>query len=241
MPLVWGLLHGPQRGEVDLQFEIPSVCAARLKAGEVDIGLVPVIELERQPLEIVSQLGIACTGAVRSILLISKVAASEIRTLAADASSRTSVVLAQILLAERFGARPCVMEALPDVGGMLGQADACLVIGDPALRVDIKTRGLHIYDLALEWNLFSGLPMVFAVWAARPGYASEEVTRTLNDSWAYGRDRIGEIAERECASREISADLARTYLTRNIEFELRDNHWNGLARFRELARAGDLV
>jgi predicted solute-binding protein len=240
-PLVWGLLHGPQRERLDLRFELPAVCAGLLRTADVDIGLVPVIELERQPLEIVPGLGIASTGAVRSILLISKVEAGAIRTLAADSSSRTSVVLAQILLAEKYGARPAVTEAFPAVDAMLERADACLVIGDPALRVNPDTPGLHVYDLGAEWTGWSGLPMVYAVWAARAGFDWEPAGQVLQESWEFGRTRIGEIAAAESGARGVSEDLARVYLTRNIEFVLSDNHRRGLAAFRQLARASGLV
>ena len=90
VPLVWGMLHGPQRSQVQLSFSIPSVCAAELERGEIELGLVPVAEIARQGLEIIPGVGITCVGAVRSILLFSKVPWREVRTLAAALSSRTS-------------------------------------------------------------------------------------------------------------------------------------------------------
>src|SRR5581483_10246160 len=98
-----------------------------------DIGIVPSFELTRQDLEIVPGAGIACHGPVRSILLLSTKPAAEIRTLAADSSSRTSVQLARVILARKFGAVPVVSAHLPDAEAMLRQADAALIIGDPAL------------------------------------------------------------------------------------------------------------
>src|SRR5688572_30479547 len=90
VPLVWGMLHGEQKGAFDLSFSVPSVCADRLASGEVDIGIVPCAELPRLGMEIIPDVGIACRGAVRSILLISKVDPRRIATLASDSSSRTS-------------------------------------------------------------------------------------------------------------------------------------------------------
>ena len=226
---------------MDLRFEIPAACADLLRSEEVDIGLVPVIELDRQKLDMLPRLGIASSGPVRSILLVSKVAAPDIRSLAADSSSRTSVVLAQILLAERFGSRPMVTEHRPEVGEMLAQADACLVIGDPALRIDRSQLGFHIYDLGAEWTAWTGLPMVYAVWAARAGFHAGAVAEVLNASWEYGRGRRREAAEGECATRGIPAELAYEYLTCNIEYEMSDNHGKGLALFRSLARTAGLV
>ena len=88
------MLHGPQRGLFDLEFRVPAACADELASGTADIGIVPSFELTRQNLEVLPGAGIACHGPVRSILLIASRPISEIRTLAADASSRTSVQLA---------------------------------------------------------------------------------------------------------------------------------------------------
>src|SRR5438132_9986472 len=101
-PLVWGMLHGPQRGVFELDFQIPAVCADHVASGAADIGIIPAFELTRQDLDTVPGVGIACHGPVRSILLVSSRPAGEIRKLAGDSSSRTSVELARILLALRW-------------------------------------------------------------------------------------------------------------------------------------------
>src|SRR5579863_2832842 len=129
-PLVWGMLHGRQRGAFDLEFRLPSECADRLADGRTEVGLVPVMEMARQGLEALPGVGIACRGAVRSILLISKAPFGRIRTLAADSGSRTSVELARIVLERRYGARPEVRKESPDWEAMLKDNDAALVIGD---------------------------------------------------------------------------------------------------------------
>ena len=97
-PLVWGLMNGLDKDQLQLDFDLPSVCAQRLEQKQVDAGLVPVIEAARQHLTQIGSLGIACLGPVRSILLLSKVPIPEIRTLALDSSSRSSVMLARIVL-----------------------------------------------------------------------------------------------------------------------------------------------
>src|SRR5579863_7870566 len=112
VPLVWGMLHGtgPDHGRevFDLRFALPSECADQLASGEADIGIVPVIEMARQHLEYFPGTGIACHGPVRSILVVSKVPFREIKTLATDSGSRTSVMLSRVILAEKFGAEPAV-------------------------------------------------------------------------------------------------------------------------------------
>ena len=118
------MLHGPQRGMFDLEFRLPSECADALASGAADIGIVPSFELTRQDLDILPGAGIACHGAVRSILLVTKRPPAEVRTLAADAGSRTSVELARVILDRKYGARPRVLRQAPDLEAMLAIADA---------------------------------------------------------------------------------------------------------------------
>jgi predicted solute-binding protein len=234
--LVWGLQYGPQKKAFDLTFEVPSVCADRLGSGTADIGLVPTIEAKRQGLDFVPGLGIACNGPVRSILLVSHVPAPEIRTLAADSSSRTSVALTELILRERFGVSPQIVYHPPDLKRMLEIADAGLVIGDPALRFHPDELPYHVYDLGQEWKWLTGLPMVFAVWAARPGVINDDVVETLRGSCEYGLDHIEEIIEQEGLARGFSEELVRQYLTHYIYFRLTAECEAGLKRFLSAAR-----
>ncbi len=112
-PLVWGFLHGPEKGMFDFRFDLPVNCAEALRDGKADIGLLPCAELDRLGLDFLPDLGIACEGPVRSILLTSRKPFREIQTLAVDSSSRTSVALARILLAERYGCRPKLTPLAP--------------------------------------------------------------------------------------------------------------------------------
>ena len=235
-PLVWGMLHGPQRGAFDLIFRVPSECADLLASGEADIGLVPIFELTRQPLAIVPGVSIASRGAVRSILLVSKKPAREIGTLAADSSSRTSVALARILLSRWFGANARVLIRPPALEPMLAEADAALIIGDPALRLDPDMRGYYIYDLGTEWTGWTGLPMVFAVWAGRNEVITPQVIETLQHSCAWGRARLEEIVAAESVRLGLSAELVRRYLTRHIVCDLGPAEQEGMNRFLSLVR-----
>ena len=163
-----------------------------------DIGILPCFELTRQELEIVPGTGIACHGPVRSILLVSQRPAAEIRTLAVDTSSRTSVQLARVILERRYGAEYTAIPHAPDLDAMLRVADAALIIGDPALRLDPQTLPYEVHDLGGEWVEMTGLPMVFAVWAARPGMVTPRSGRRLPRFvrlWhrAYGGDCGGGI------------------------------------------------
>jgi chorismate dehydratase len=236
-PLVWGMLHGPQQGLFDLEFRIPAVCADRLASGAADIGIVPSFELTKQDLEIIPGAGIACRGPVRSILLVSSRPAAQIRSLATDASSRTSVELARVILARKFDVRPRFFSHEPDLESMLRQADAALIIGDPALRIDPAHLPYHVYDLGAEWCEMTGLPMVFAVWAGRRGAVTPEIAAAFRESCRYGRERLDAIVASESARREFAPELVREYLTRHIVHELAERDYEGMELFLEYARA----
>ncbi len=219
-----------------MSFESPARCADAVASRTADIGIIPCIELERQDLGVVPGLGIASNGPVRSILLISKVPARKICVLAADSSSRTSVVLARIVLQKRFGAKPEILTLPPDLESMLAVADAALIIGDPALRLDPSALPYFVNDLGGEWTDLTGLPMVFAVWAGEKSCITPEVTRVFRDSYHYGRDRLDDILREEAAPRGFPLDLARRYLSGYIVYELTSAAYDGMALFRRLAR-----
>jgi predicted solute-binding protein len=229
------MLHGPQRGLAELSFELPAACAARLEEGSADIGLVPVGALLERPMSIYKGTGIACRGPVRSILLVSKVAAPDIRSLALDSSSRTSVLLARIILARRWGVEPELKTMAPSLGEMLAACDACLIIGDPALALnpaELVRSGLHVLDLGAEWLAMTGLPMVFAVWAGRPNMIGAEV---LIDSWQFGMDHLADIIRLEAPRRGLSPELAREYLTEHIAFDLGRREYEGMELYLRCA------
>lgn len=241
VPLIWGMQHGPQSSQVDLSFSVPSVCAEQLEAGQIDVGLVPVAEIARQGLEIVPGVGITALGAVRSILLFAKVPWEQIRTLNADASSRTSVQLARVILRERFGVNPVIRRHAPALESMMESADAALVIGDPALRIDPANQPYRWLDLAEEWYRLTNLPFVFAAWAGRPGLNTAQLIEIAEGSWRYGREHLEQIIQSEYASRGVTRGVAREYLTRYIRFELGAAEYQGLDRFLELANLPEIA
>jgi predicted solute-binding protein len=225
------MLYGDQRDRFDLSFCLPAECADRLQDGRADIGIVPAIEVPRQNLTITATTGIVCHGAVRSILLTSKVPLDQIRTVGADSSSRTSVVLTEIILRKKYGAEPEMIPAMPHLDAMLQKNDAALVIGDPALRIDPAESRYAVLDLGAEWTAMTGLPFVFAVWAATRQYDAEPFSSSLQ----FGLEHIDDIIEREHASRGVGMELAREYLTRHIQFELGSAERAGLDLFLEYA------
>ena len=232
------MLHGPVRGRFDLEFRTPAGCADQLASGAADIGIVPSFELTRQDLEIIPGTGIACHGAVRSILLVSSRPASQIRTLAVDSSSRTSVELVRVILEQRYGVAPETTSQAPDLDAMLRVADAALLIGDPALRIEPASLPWHVYDLGAEWMEMTGLPMVFAVWAGRRGMVSLELVAAFQESCRYGLAHLDEIVANESEARGFAPDVVREYLTRYIVHELGPRDYQGMELFLDYASRG---
>jgi chorismate dehydratase len=238
VPLIWGMLRGAEQSAVDLSFSIPSVCATQIEENLTDVGLVPVWEIARQGLEIMADVGIVAQGAVRSILLISRVPWQKIRSLAADSSSRTSVQLARVILREKYGVEAEITEHRPDWREMLSQSEAALVIGDPALRIDPETLPYEYLDLGAEWNALTGLPMVFAAWAGKPGLPDRGFRELAFRSYRFGVARLPEILGTECSKRGVSRALGERYLSQHIHFPLGPTELDGLRQFWALARAG---
>lgn len=231
-PLSRGFLEGPLQNQVDVDFLLPADCADAVRSHQFDAGLLPVIEISRQGLPILSDVGIACRGPVRSILLISKVDPGKIRTLAADSSSRTSVILTRILLEKHFLAQdPVFISMKPDYQKMLQQADACLIIGDPALRIDPDQLPYQVFDIGEQWWQLTGLPMVFAAWA---GHTRLEGS-LFHDSWTFGMETLDQYIGTEAAKREIPEELARHYLLHHIHFEIGPEERRGLEEYLRLA------
>lgn len=235
-PLVWGFLHGPGRGLFDFRFDLPADCARALESGDAAIGLVPCAELDRLGLDYLPETGIACEGPVRSILLISKQPFREIRTLAVDSGSRSSVALSRILLAERYGCRPEFRAMAPELDSMLAECDAGLIIGDPALRIEPAGLPYEVLDLGAEWVEWSGLPMVFAVWAGKRAHLTEDVGRAFLDSLQWGMGHVDEVVAAGARERGFREELVQEYLTRHIVYELGARHLEGLELFRRMAR-----
>ena len=239
-PLNYGFKHGLGFEHFHLKFQVPSACADRLRAGEVDAGLISSIEYLRIPgLKIVPGLCIASPKRVRSVIMLAKVPPEEIRTLALDTSSRTSVVLSQILLRERYGVDAQVVDMAPDLPAMLERCDAALLIGDVAMRA--RREGLLVMDLAEEWHAWTGLPFVFALWTVRddapvldvPGGVGSFFHRSL----VLGQENLSAMVDEAWRSIGWTKPELREYLTENISYSLGERERESLALFYEKAVA----
>ena len=236
-PLVHGLES--RKDLVSLRFDPPSVCARLLDAGEIDLGMVPSITYLNRPGDcIVPGVCIGSDGAVDSVALFLRRPLREIKSLAVDTSSRTSVALTRILCARRFGISPNLVPHSPDLPAMLAQADGALVIGDPALYADHRALGVEKIDLGLEWTAMTGLPFVWAFWSGRADAVAPEVVAALQGAAQTGMSHLDEIADaysNDAARRAIN----RRYLRGNLRFSFDTRAVEGLrAYYREAVALG---
>jgi cyclic dehypoxanthinyl futalosine synthase len=239
-PLYEGLDRAPAALRVELACASPREVARRLAEDEADVALMPVAAAATiGDLRLVRGCAIGARGAVRSILVVADRPIDTLDELAVDLSSRTSVVLARLVLrARRRGREPRLVGAEPAeaIGGVRGSRGA-LVIGDPAL--EIEGRFSHSLDLGLAWWELTRLPFVFAAWCGRPGALSVDDERLLEAAKAAGLDRRGAIAEEHAARSGLSPASLRAYLRDAIRFDLGDEERRGLERFYdEAAHAG---
>jgi chorismate dehydratase len=265
-PLVRGFTHGPLRGKYELSFTVPSQCADALRSGSVDIAIIPAIEYQRIPgLVVLPNSSIASKKSVRSLLLISKKPIQDVQKIALDKSSRSTQALTRILCRKRWGIEPEFFEAEPDLQSMLQNADAALLIGDPALRLAFgmekkgvsETTGealfsgasagftegstLFVYDMVEKWRSLTSLPAVLAVWAAPKGTVTPEIVRDFAVSLAYGREHLDEISAEAALEMSLPADKLRRYLTENIDYSLDEENLRGLQRYYEMASELGLI
>lgn len=236
LPLVFGLLQKNPPNDFQLSFDIPRVCAAKLSNQEISLGLIPSIEFARikQSLKIVPNLCIASQEYVKSVELFFNKDITNIRKIAVDASSRTSVALLKILCRELYEIQPEFIEHDPNLSEMLKVADAALVIGDKALYEHDKN---HLrYDLAEDWFSLTGLPFVFAFWAGISDSVSKEDVEILQKSKEFGFQNKSVIAQ-ICSKQnpDFTPEFYENYFTENIFYELGENEIKGLNTFYELA------
>jgi chorismate dehydratase len=265
-PLVRGFTHGPLHGKYQLSFTVPSQCAEALRSGDVDIAILPAIELQRiDGLVVLPSLSIASKKSVRSLLLASKKPINEVRRIALDRSSRSTQALVRILCDKRWHITPEFFEAEPDLRTMLEQADAALLIGDPALRLALDSEArakcdaagnlccppeiaglphrssLFLYDVVEKWRSLTSLPAVLAVWAARSAVITPEVIRDFQDSLAFGMQHLPENCAEASRELRLPAEKLHRYLTENIDYTLDEENLRGLQRYFELAAELGLI
>lgn len=252
LPLYYGLVKQDVLLDVDLVKAAPRDLARMLVAGELDIAPIPAIEYARHAADFVllPDIAISSEGEVQSILLLSTCPAGALdgALVALADTSRTSQVLARVLLEKRWGAKPRYAEMPPDLPTMLREADAALLIGDDALRAYWQPPpALHSYDLGTEWTQWTGLPMVYAVWAVRRVFAESSpeqvsaVREGLSRSLAYCNAHLDDISAYAARWEPFPAERFRSYFDA-LQFRFAPRFRDGLRRYLEEAHAvGELT
>jgi chorismate dehydratase len=238
-PLAWGFLKGHHADLFAPTYHPPAMVARLLGQGALDIGLIPSVEVQRIPgLKILPDLCVASTHEVKSVILVSRGPLEQVRRIALDQNSRTSVALLRILLQER-GIHPEYLHERPDPERMLSEADAALLIGDPALKVEREK--YQVIDLAAEWHALTGLPFVFAVWAVRAGVDLPDLPFYFKSSLRYGLSSVDTLSREAAAELGLDSADVRSYLTENLHYFLRQEELAGLEEFYRRAHAHGLI
>jgi len=228
-PLIWGL---DEDHDIELQLDVPSRLLRRVQDGSADVALLPAIDYQRDPsLRIIPAGGIGCDGHTLTVRLFAKQPIERTRVLACDPDSHTSVALAQIILAERHGARPKLVPLEQATGA---DDEARLLIGDKVVCEE-PVGFEHQYDLGFEWKQLTGLPFVFAVWMCRDGTALGELPRRLEQARRQGLRHVDQIISKYAVPRGWPAGVALQYLTMYLKYEIAAPQRAAIERFHALA------
>ena len=246
LPIYWGLVRSGKLLDVELTKDTPDRLNDALVRGDLDIGPISLLEYLRHAddLVLLPDIAVGSDGPVLSVNLVAQRPVGELDRVALGSTSRTSALLARMWLAQVHGTRPAYFTCPPDLTEMLLEADAAVLIGDAALRAtfDAPRRGLDVHDLGAVWREWTGLPMVFAVWAVRREYAAANpgLVKDVQSAFIQGRDdalaHVEQVAA-QAARWEVfdSATLARYF--RTLDFSLGARQLDGLAEFARRAAA----
>jgi predicted solute-binding protein len=246
-PLIYRLGAGDD-ARFTVRRDPPAECARLLAQGDIDLGLIPAIAYHDRPLDrIVPDVAIASRGPVASVAIFTRMPIRQVRTIALDTSSRTSVALVRIMCRRTFHITPTFARHLPDLPAMLRQSDAALVIGDPALFADLDAvasavgapEGITKIDLGALWTDMTGLPFVWAFWAGRPEAASPAIVAALQATRDAGLAVSDALADAYVSASPHHRDVARQYLRAHIQYGLSGDYLTGLQTYyREAHEAG---
>ena len=233
-PLTWALDRDPGRWKI--RYDLPSVCSALLHAGDVDLGLVPSIDYLQSPeYRLVPGVGIGSRGPIASVALYTRRPVTEIRHIALDTSSRTSVTLIRVLCRHRFRIEPRFVPHGPDLPAMTRDYDAGLLIGDPAFDADHAALGLQKIDMGEEWTAMTGLPFVYAAWTGRKGALTAGGVEALQAAQAAGLEAREQIAAEYGRGDTARSERAAAYLRDNVRYGLGPEEAAGLQLFLDYA------
>lgn len=249
-PLIWSFLYGTNRGRYELVLDnAPARSSELLAGGRVNAALVPIIEFQRiADAVLVPDVCVGAADRVRSVCLVTTGSdLSEVRSVALDTSSRTSVALTRIVFREFLGFDPTFTSTAPDIHAMLAAADCALLIGDPALAVSETAERtnarshLRCFDLAELWHAHTGLGFIFAMWMVNR--SSAEAARSIDFSGARdeGLRHLDEIIANYSNEIRLDRDAFQRYLGEIVSYRTDKDKLAGLELFFKLAAKHGLV
>jgi chorismate dehydratase len=225
--------------EAEIIYAVPSELARQLETDALDVALVSTFELFKNPaLSVIPDLSISADGPVKSVRLFSCVPLGRIRSVALDTSSLTSVALIKVLMKELYGLSPEWVMRPPDLGRMLSDCDAGLIIGDLKL---FDTPATHVLDLGQAWKDLTGLPFVYAAWLARPGADTAALTHALTKAKAWGLERLSDLTVKWATNLSLPEDRVRDYFENVMQFNLDGNKLEALRRFQTHCMSDGLI
>ncbi|MDX3690663.1 menaquinone biosynthetic enzyme MqnA/MqnD family protein [Streptomyces europaeiscabiei] len=243
LPLYWGLARTGTLLDFELTKDTPEKLSEQLVRGDLDIGPITLVEFLRNADDLVAfpDIAVGCDGPVMSCVLVSQVPLERLdgARVALGSTSRTSVRLAQLLLAESVGVQPSYYTCPPDLPLMMREAEAAVLIGDAALRANLldgPNYGLEVHDLGAMWKAWTGLPFVFAVWAARRDYLEREpeVTRKVHEAFLASRDlsltEVTKVAEQAARWEAFDEQVLERYFT-TLDFRFGEPQLSAVAEF----------
>jgi chorismate dehydratase len=246
LPIYWGLARSGTLFDLDLHKDTPERLSDSLVAGDLDISPITCVEYLRNAdqLVVLPNIAVGSDGPVQSCVIVSQVPLDQLDgcKVALGSTSRTSVRLAQLLLAEQYGVRPDYYTCPPDLAAMMQEADAAVLIGDAALRAtmhDGPRLGLAVHDLGAMWKDWTGLPFVFAVWAVRRDFLAREpetvheVHRAFLESRDLSMAEVDKVAEQTARWEMFDQEVLRSYFAEALDFSFGERQ---LAGMREFAR-----
>ena len=234
-PLIYGLDHSP---DIDLHLEVPSRLLSGLREKRFDIALLPVIDYQRlDHLCMVPSGGIGCDGPTLTVRIFSKKPIGQIRSLACDTDSHTSVALARVILAEQYGVSPEFTDLIHGEGP---PADARLLIGDKVVCEEPPGFD-HQLDLGHAWKVLTGLPFVFAIWTARNGVDLGDLPLRLSQARVEGLAHVNELIARHALPRGWPPGMALQYLTVYLKFEIGPMQLEAIELFHRLAAKHGMI
>lgn len=246
LPLYYGLVQNRVLQDIELTKGTPTELNRALVAQKLDISPVSSIAYARhqRALLLMPNISVSCHGPVKSVCLVGTIPIEELngRPVALTGTSATSQVLLKIILEDGYRVRPRYFEAPPDLGRMLREADAALLIGDAALHVHHrKPPGLYVYDLGVEWEKLTSMKMVFALWVIHRSFAAAQadVTRKVYQAFmkslTYSLEHVVQIAGEAAGRKVFDADFLQDYFC-TLQFGFDAGHRQGLLEYYRRAR-----